>query len=263
MGTVRVYVYNATDKRHISAQQYTATINGEYGQQSRYHTLFNLPPGKHHVTITEKPNGLAFKKWESVTGGPWQEITVRQPTHISADIITADEPGFLRAHLIRRSVAELLRERHTIMDQLTSLVVPTYEEMEAHEVIYLCEERWPDVSTVIWDGKYRFAAYEQTLKMIEVYWGDDTRYEHTWWDCDDFSLAAKFRLAALWGVNGVGFAEGWKWKNGVQIALHAYNYILVHDNEGVKLLLFEPQNDKLSFDDTIGNITYIPYKIIW
>ncbi len=191
MGSVHLFVLK--DGRYLFASEYSATINGLVGQKRRYKTVFDVPEGKHWVEITGKPEGLAFEKWESRGVGNWQKITIRQPTHMGAYIITGDGTGLLWGHLFKTTADELLQARHDLMDQLTSLIHLDFEEIWAGDLIQMCQDRWnnservvlgiPDVKVIIYDKWYDFASLSQTLEVLEANWVDRYPYVPNAYDC--------------------------------------------------------------------------------
>ena len=86
------------------------------------------------------------------------------------------------------------------------------------------------------DGRYYTVSLEDFKRMIDWDWVDAKRYELEKFDCDDYAMLFKARMAFEFGVNAIGYVIDWS-------AGHAYNVVLVEDYDGP--LLFEPQNDKV------------------
>lgn len=86
------------------------------------------------------------------------------------------------------------------------------------------------------DWKYKIPTLESIKKFLEEDKTDLYKYIPEWLDCDDFS----FRLMGQFSVPG--------WSDiafGIATSTsHAYNIVVADDN-GLKVYLIEPQNDKI------------------
>jgi hypothetical protein len=88
------------------------------------------------------------------------------------------------------------------------------------------------------DGNYYTVDMETFKKIVEWDWTDTRKYVLDRFDCDKFAIYFKARMAIDFGVNAVGVVLDYS-------AGHAYNLVILRDAQGVKWLLYEPQNDSI------------------
>jgi len=88
------------------------------------------------------------------------------------------------------------------------------------------------------DDKY-FSVDRSTFeKIIQWDWTDTRKYLSDTFDCDKFAMYFKSRMAIDFGINAVGVIFDYS-------AGHAYNIVIIKDQQGVEWLLYEPQNDNI------------------
>jgi hypothetical protein len=88
------------------------------------------------------------------------------------------------------------------------------------------------------DGTYYTTNLETFKKIIEWDFTDTRKYLLDQFDCDKFAIYFKSRMAIDYKINSIGVILDYS-------SGHAYNIIIVKDNDQVKWLLYEPQNDKI------------------
>ena len=87
------------------------------------------------------------------------------------------------------------------------------------------------------DRRYRalpMRVWELVLEYSQV---DKKQYRSDHWDCDNFALALCGQIPMWFDVNGVGLVVDYSGK-------HAYNSLLVYDNNKLSIVGVEPQNDR-------------------
>jgi len=88
------------------------------------------------------------------------------------------------------------------------------------------------------DGTYYTVDLDTFKKIIEWDWTDTRKYLEDTFDCDKFAMYFKSRMAIDFGINAIGVVLDYS-------SEHAYNLIIVKDQQGVKWYLYEPQNDNI------------------
>jgi len=88
------------------------------------------------------------------------------------------------------------------------------------------------------DGTYYTVGMETFKKIVSWDWTDTRKYVLDRFDCDKFAIYFKSRMAVDFGINSVGVILDYS-------AGHAYNLVILKDSQGVKWMLFEPQNDSI------------------
>ena len=94
-----------------------------------------------------------------------------------------------------------------------------------------------DLQLILLDRKY-WALPEEVWKDVLQYSGVDSHaYVDERFDCDDFAWSFKGNVAWKLRVNGVGTVVDFS-------GSHAYNVIIVVEEEDIVFKFLEPQNDK-------------------
>jgi len=108
---------------------------------------------------------------------------------------------------------------------------------------------------IYFDLKYQTTDIETFRKIIELDWLNRKPYLKDIFDCDDYALAFKVHLSEIYRINAIAVVVGEvrDTKTGQVIGYHGYNRIIDKDK---KVWLFEPQTDKLSEGNIIGNWIY-------
>jgi len=88
------------------------------------------------------------------------------------------------------------------------------------------------------DGVFYTVSKEDFLRIVQWDWTRRKRYLAERFDCDDFSLWFKERMAGLFEINAVGVVFDYS-------AGHAYNLVILREGDGYKWYLFEPQTGSL------------------
>jgi hypothetical protein len=88
------------------------------------------------------------------------------------------------------------------------------------------------------DGIYYTTDLDTFKKIIEWDWTDTRKYILDVFDCDRFAMYFKSRMAIDFHINAIGVVLDYS-------SEHAYNLVILKDAQGVKWLLYEPQNDNL------------------
>ena len=88
------------------------------------------------------------------------------------------------------------------------------------------------------DNNYYAVDMETFKKIVEWDWTDTRKYIADTFDCDKFAMYFKARVAIDFGVNAVGIVLDYS-------SSHAYNIVILKDQQGVKWYLYEPQNDSI------------------
>jgi len=92
---------------------------------------------------------------------------------------------------------------------------------------------WPDL-----DGTYYVPEHNMFERVVRKSAVSETQYVAEKYDCEDVSLYFMATTGLHWGLNAVGLALSYQ-------SGHAFNLVLTHRNEDVKVYKFEPQEDDL------------------
>lgn len=88
------------------------------------------------------------------------------------------------------------------------------------------------------DSKYYTIPVDLWHTVLQYTGVDQGQYRPERYDCDDFSIAFKAACSRKLAVNGVGLVADVS-------GGHAYNLLLAHEGEELKVLFMEPQSDHL------------------
>lgn len=130
------------------------------------------------------------------------------------------------------------------------------------------KELTDNLTCIFWDGKFRYTDLETWKKIIDTDWANWMIYRKEFYDCDNFAMSFKARMAEVWGINGVAIALGWVYdaKSGEEVGYHAFNVIIVQEEGNPVLYIYEPQNDGLAKwkgETVIGKWKYKVHMMIW
>ena len=88
------------------------------------------------------------------------------------------------------------------------------------------------------DKNYYTVGYETFKKIIEWDWTDTRKYLVDVFDCDDFAVYFKARMAIEFNINAIAVVLDYS-------SAHAYNIVILKDCSGVRWYIYEPQTDQL------------------
>ena len=99
----------------------------------------------------------------------------------------------------------------------------------------------PNFEDNIWlplDGKFAITTLEDMRKIIEWDWTDVKRYISEVFDCEDFAMYFKSRVALAFGINSVAYVLDYS-------SAHSYNLLVIKENAELKVYVYEPQTDEI------------------
>ncbi len=146
-------------------------------------------------------------------------------------------------------MSEMLKRKISQIADLVNKLYEYYVPPFAINVVQLTED---EVQSVIndlrsktglqgWlrlDGTYYTTDLDTFKKIIQWDWTDTRKYLYDVFDCDKFAMYFKSRMAIDFHINSIGVILDYS-------AGHAYNLVILKDAQGVKWLLYEPQNDSI------------------
>jgi hypothetical protein len=88
------------------------------------------------------------------------------------------------------------------------------------------------------DKNYYTTGYETFRRLIEWDWTDTREYLKDVFDCDDFAIYFKSRMAIEFNINAIAVVLDYS-------SAHAYNIVILKDCAGVRWYIYEPQTDEL------------------
>ena len=129
--------------------------------------------------------------------------------------------------------------------QLSSEITQRYT-MSADELSKLIQQKCKSVTVWCWDGKYRYIGLEDWRKIINKDTLDRMKYIAEFHDCDNFAVQFSAYVDIFFQLNSAGIAIGAVLdKNANIIGYHAWNCIVVQENDKAEVYFYEPQADIL------------------
>ena len=117
-----------------------------------------------------------------------------------------------------------------------SKVVLAYQELE--KIISDLKSKGGLVAWFRLDSLYTSTSLDEFKKIVSWDWTDHLRYEIDIFDCENFAFYFASRVARMFGINTVGIVLDYS-------SGHAYNLVVVKDDQGARWMLYEPQSDEL------------------
>ena len=124
-----------------------------------------------------------------------------------------------------------------------------------------------DVENYVFDNKIIYTDYDSFMYIVKKDWTNRMKFYEEAFDCDNFATAFMAHINEVWALNNVGLAIG----KVVDINtnqprfVHAWDVVLLGDNDTKKLFVFEPQAKILMpYDNPVINtLRYVPETILW
>lgn len=116
-------------------------------------------------------------------------------------------------------------------------------EISAKELINLINSKCSNVKVWCWDGKYYYTDLDTFKGIISEDTLNRIKYIADLHDCDNYAMQFSAYVDAFLLLNNVGIAVGEVFdRNGKLLGYHAWNCVIVKDNNATKAYFFEPQN---------------------
>ena len=141
-----------------------------------------------------------------------------------------------------------IENRKSLINKLSLITDKTIKEISESAFIVssrqlqnaVSKSGYSDFENFYWDSKYRVLSKENWLNAINLLNIDRAKYEHEFFDCDDFAQVTKGLLSFVFELNGCGQVVNYE-------ARHSYlNVAFAEDDNAsnLKIGIIEPQQDK-------------------
>lgn len=112
------------------------------------------------------------------------------------------------------------------------------KEVGQKRVKKILDNQLPEHKILFLDGKYRIPDHKKLRRAIQGTTVEELGYQKDLWDCENFSLHFLSKIALEYNINACGMVLAYSVK-------HAFNIVLTHRNNKIKVSFFEPQEDVL------------------
>ena len=106
------------------------------------------------------------------------------------------------------------------------------------KIISKVHDTFKNIKLLNLDSKTRVPTRDAFNNILRGDLIDEVKYQSNYFDCDKYALWFKSIAALHYRVNAIGFVISYSDK-------HAFNIVIVKEENGLKVLKLEPQNDKL------------------
>ena len=166
----------------------------------------------------------------------WKTVVARSADRIGLwGPLPGEREGKLRA-MMRDMETPKYTEEQKFRVALRARVIREGRLITSETIETLVDRIYPGMIVVTLDKVFRAVSRETARDLLFHDITDRNKYISEFNDCDDFSLELKVGLQRF-GYTAVGAVTDTSGK-------HAYNMLIIKDNEGLSSILVEPQNDK-------------------
>jgi len=173
-------------------------------------------------------------------------------------------PGWL-LKLIQWLVGFLKREdKIALREKLKREVRPDIDRFQADWQVIddVLKKQVGDVQRFLVDATYWLTDRKGIRRVIEFDWTDKHRYVAEARDCDDFAWYFKSHLSEWHDLTAVAWAWGAVYEDEEFLGLHAWNIIIIKEDDDLKVLFYEPQTDAISDTNIVEGLKYETYGMI-
>jgi len=151
----------------------------------------------------------------------------------------------------------------SLANTLYSYYVPPFtvqtvplSEQELQSVINDLKSKGGLVAWYRLDGNYHTTSFDDFKKIVGWDWTNLLKYETDTFDCENFAFYFAQKVMRIFGVNSVGVVLDYS-------SAHAYNLVIVKDQQGVRWYLYEPQTDEIfSYQERKQDLYKMQYYIL-
>jgi len=130
------------------------------------------------------------------------------------------------------------------------------------ELSKLIQQKCKSTTVWCWDGKYYYVSLEDWKKIINKDTLDRMKWLAEYHDCDNFATQFSAYVDIFFQINSAGIAIGEVLdKNNRVIGYHAWNCLIVQENDKAEVYFYEPQGDILKkVESCIVNMDWAKYS---